>query len=146
MDARPARSADLPSLLSMMADFNEHERIPFDEATFTPRLEQLLKDAELGGAVIFALDGKDVGYAIVTYGFDLEYGGKDAFLTELWIVPSERRRGLGGTALAAAEELARQGGAHALHLLVRHENSSARSLYERAGYVTEPRAVMTKRL
>jgi ribosomal protein S18 acetylase RimI-like enzyme len=82
----------------------------------------------------------------VTFGFDLEYGGKDAFLTELWIVPDQRHRGLGRTALEAAEEYARQGGAHALHLLVRHDNSTARGLYQRAGYETEPRVVMTKRL
>jgi hypothetical protein len=45
----------------MMAEFNEHERIPFDEATFTPRLEQLLQDAELGGAVLFGVDGPRSG-------------------------------------------------------------------------------------
>ena len=29
-----------------------------------------------------------VGYAIATFGFDLEYGGKDAVMTELWIDPA----------------------------------------------------------
>jgi len=127
-----------------MEDFNAGESIAFDRALFRPRLERLLADPGLGRVLVFEVDGDPSGYAIVTWGYDLEYGGRDAFLTEFYVRPDHRRRGIGRQALAAAEEAARSGGAHALHLLVRHENAEAQRLYGRAGYRTEPRAVMTK--
>jgi ribosomal protein S18 acetylase RimI-like enzyme len=96
--------------------------------------------------LVFEVDAKAAGYAIVTWGYDLEYGGRDAFLTELFVRPAQRGRGIGHQALAAAEDAARAGGAHALHLLVRHDNAEALRLYDRAGYRTEARAVMTKDL
>ena len=144
--ARAATAADLPEILEMMADFNLGESIPFDRALFRPRLERLAGDAGLGRVVVFEVDGKVSGYGIVTWGYDLEYGGRDAFLTELFVEARHRRRGIGRLALAAAEDAARSGGAHALHLLVRHDNREALRLYDRAGYRTEPRVVMTRAL
>ena len=144
--ARPATPGDLADILEMMADFNLGEEIPFDRAVFQPRLLRLVADPALGRVLVFEVDAKAAGYAIVTWGYDLEYGGRDAFLTELFVRPAQRGRGIGHQALAAAEDAARSGGAHALHLLVRHENAEALRLYDRAGYRTEPRAVMTKDL
>jgi ribosomal protein S18 acetylase RimI-like enzyme len=142
--ARLAAREDLPAILPMMEEFNAEEAIPFDRMVFTPRLERLVSDPGLGKVLLFETDGQPCGYAIVTWGYDLEYGGRDSFLTELFVVPAHRDRGMGKLALAAAEEAARSGGAHAVHLLVRHENAQAIRLYQRAGYRTEPRAVMTK--
>jgi ribosomal protein S18 acetylase RimI-like enzyme len=144
--ARGAGAEDLAAILEMMEDFNAEESIAFDRAVFQPRLERLVGDPGLGRVLVFEVDGNPSGYAIVTWGYDLEYGGRDAFLTELYVRPDRRGRGIGRLALAAAEEAARSGGAHALHLLVRHENAEALRLYGRAGYRTEPRAVMTKDL
>ena|SRR5438105_2873757 len=144
--ARSATAADLPQVLEMMAAFNLGESIPFDRAVFRPRLERLAGDAGLGRLVVFEIDDEVCGYAIVTWGYDLEYGGRDAFLTELFVKAPQRGRGVGRLALAAAEDAARSGGAHALHLLVRHDNAAAIRLYDRAGYRIEPRAVMTRDL
>jgi ribosomal protein S18 acetylase RimI-like enzyme len=144
--ARTATLADAPAILEMMADFNAHEAIRFDREIFAPRLAALVADPALGGVLLFTVDDATAGYAIVTYGYDLEYGGRDAFLTELWIVESARGLGAGKLALAAAEAYARERGAHALHLLVRHDNRAARALYDRSGYTAEPRVVMTKPL
>jgi len=144
--ARGASGEDLAAVLEMMEGFNAEESIPFDREVFRPRLERLVADQGLGRVLVFEVDGATAGYAIVTWGYDLEYGGRDAFLTELFVRPDRRRRGIGKQALAAAEDAARAGGAHALHLLVRHENAEALRLYGKAGFRTEPRAVMTKDL
>ena len=145
-EARTATLADAPAILEMMDYFNRHEDIAFDRDSFAPRLATLVADPTLGGALFFTVDGAAVGYAVVTYGYDLEYGGRDAFLTELFIVDGARGQGVGKRGLAAAEAYAKDGGAHALHLLVRHDNAMARALYDGAGYHAEPRVVMTKPL
>ncbi len=144
--ARPATDADVPAILTMMADFNAIEAIAFDADTFAPRLRELVKSPQLGGAILFTIDGAAAGYAIVTWGWDLEFGGRDAFLTELYVVAARRGQGVGRQGLAAAQAFARAGGAHALHLLVRHDNAPARALYDADGFVAQPRLVMTQRL
>src|SRR5205807_8979654 len=103
---RPATLADAPLILEMMHDFNRHEAIAFDRESFAPRLATLVADPTLGGALVFTVDDAAVGYAIVTFGYDLEYGGRDAFLTELFIVDAARGQGAGKRALAAAEAYA----------------------------------------
>ncbi len=144
--ARPATDEDLDAVLTMMADFNAIEAIAFDRAAFAPRLAQLAGDGALGGVLVFTVDGAPAGYAIVTWGWDLEFGGRDAFLTELYVVAARRGQGVGRAGLAAAEAFAHAGGAHALHLLVRHGNAPARALYDAAGFRTQPRLIMTKLL
>jgi ribosomal protein S18 acetylase RimI-like enzyme len=144
--AHPATDEDLPAVLTMMEDFNAIEAIPFDRAAFAPRLRQLAGDRALGGVLVFTVDGAAAGYAIVTWGWDLEFAGRDAFLTELYVVAARRGQGVGRDGLAAAEAFAQAGGAHALHLLVRHDNAPARALYDASGFATQPRLVMTKRL
>jgi ribosomal protein S18 acetylase RimI-like enzyme len=94
--------------------------------------------------LVFTVDGAVAGYAIVTWGYDLEFAGRDSFLTELYVVPAQRRRGFGRHGLAAAEALARANGAHAMHLQVRDDNARARALYEASGFVAPPRRLMTK--
>ena len=144
--ARPATEADVPTILTMMREFNAIESIAFDRESFAPRVRELVATPALGGILILTVDGALAGYAIVTFGWDLEFGGRDAFLTELFVVEERRRQGVGRQGLAAAQAFARAGGAHALHLLVRHENQPARALYDKSGFATQPRLIMTKRL
>ena len=142
--ARPATVDDVDAILTMMEDFNAIEAIPFDRTTFMPRVRALARDHTVGGILVFTVDDAIAGYAVVTWGWDLEFAGRDAFLTELYVVGARRGQGVGRAGLAAAEAYARDGGAHALHLLVRPENAPARALYDASGFKTQPRLVMTK--
>ncbi|HXU72043.1 MAG TPA: GNAT family N-acetyltransferase [Polyangia bacterium] len=144
--ARPATLADVDDILTMMEDFNAIEAIPFDRAAFAPRVRSLVGDRTVGGLIVFTVDGAVAGYAVVTWGWDLEFAGRDAFLTELYVVAARRGQGVGRAGLAAAEAFAHAGGANALHLLVRPENAPARRLYDASGWKTQPRLIMTKLL
>ena len=141
-----ATGADIPRILPMMREFNLHEGIAVDEALLVPALGKLLADATLGGLWLLEHDGRLVGYVVLTFGFDLEWAGRDAWLTELWIIPEARGGGMGRAALAAIEIEASRLGVRALHLMVRHENVEARGLYESAGFRAPPRETLTKRL
>ena len=79
-------------------------------------------------------------------GFDLEWGGRDALLTEIYVLRERRQRGLGAAALKLVEKRARAGGAKAVSLGVRPENAAALSLYRRAGYGGPTRLLLSKRL
>jgi ribosomal protein S18 acetylase RimI-like enzyme len=143
---RIAAPGDSATLLPMMAAFNAGEGIAFDAATTAAPLERLLSSPDLGLVLLFELDGQPAGYAVVTWNYDLEWGGRDAFLTELWIEPRHRGQGHGRRALAHIEESCRQSKAAALHLAVRPDNKGAVRLYETQGYKDWPRRVLSKPL
>jgi ribosomal protein S18 acetylase RimI-like enzyme len=142
---RPANLDDRMDLLPRTRALNAHEGIAIDPSELEDALDRLLRDPSLGGAWLIERDGRVIGSAIVTFGYDLEFGGRDAFLTEIWVDPPERGSGAGAEALRLLAPELRARGVHALHLGVRPENPAMR-LYERAGFVAVPRVLMTQRL
>lgn len=144
-EIRPATTNDAHALLPMIRGLFADESIPWDEARTRPVLVRLLGDASLGRVTIAIADGVACGYAIVTWGFDLEYGGRDAFLTEIWVEPEHRACGLGGRLLEAVQSAAREAGAGAVHLQVRPENPAQR-LYLRSGFGASPRLFLSRTL
>ena len=142
---RLATVDDVPALLPRTRALNAHEAIAIGDAELEGALRALLADASLGGAWLVEDAGAVIGYAIVTYGYDLEFAGRDAYLTELWIDEPARGQGAGRAALALLPDELRARGVHALHLQVRPENPAVR-LYERSGFVKSPRWIMTRRL
>ena len=131
---RMATSSDVPALLDLMEDFNALEQIPWSRVTCAPALARLLGDPSLGFVGWLVREEARVGYVVLTWGYDLEWSGRDAFLTEIYLVPTARGKGLGALAIAEVERVAREHGARALHLMVRPENTVAVRMYERAGY------------
>ena len=141
MTFRRATPDDLPSLIAMQRSFYSDEGYPFDETTAAEAMRALISDASLGRVMI----AEDAAYLVVTFGYSLEFGGRDAFVDELYVLPAARGRGLGTAALALAEELCREAGVRALHLEVEFENREAKRLYARSGYYEHTRHLMTKR-
>jgi ribosomal protein S18 acetylase RimI-like enzyme len=143
---RRARPTDLEGLLPLMAAFNRADRIPFQRTHVIAGLRKLLRAPELG-VVMVAESGRRLdGYAIGTFGFDLEFAGPDAFLTELFVRPATRGEGLGARLLDAVMAALGRAGARAVTLLVRPGNKAARRLYARAGFAVTPRLAMVRRL
>lgn len=143
---RPATATDVPALLDMMEDFNRIEQIPWQRTSGEAPLRTLIGSPDLGMVGLCTRDGSPAGYFILTWGFDLEWGGRDAFLTELYLRPELRGLRLGEPALQAALALAREHGARAIHLMVRTDNEPALRLYRRAGFLAPPRVLLTRPL
>jgi ribosomal protein S18 acetylase RimI-like enzyme len=142
---RIAGEADVDVLLPRMRAFNGLEGIEIAAVAHVAGLRTLLASPEFGGVWIVERDGLLIGYAVVTYGYDLEFGGRDSFLTEIWIDAAARNRGAGAATLEHLAAELRGRGVQALHLQVRRDSPALR-LYERSGFVASPRMVMTRRL
>lgn len=143
---RIAGEQDIAVLLTMMEPFNALELTPWDAGAKERALRTLLADQSLGVVGLLLAAEGPVGYFVVTWGYDLEWDGRDAFLTELFLEPRVRGQGLGSQAMTHVEAIAREHGARALHLMVRHENLVARRLYASHGYVSPPRTFLSKQL
>jgi ribosomal protein S18 acetylase RimI-like enzyme len=143
---RPVSAADFPVLLAHMSELYAQDKIPFDPARARAALSGLVADPTLGRALGIWLDGTIVGYVILTFGYSLEYGGRDAFIDELFISEPFRNQGLGTAAIEFAANLCRSEAIQALHLEVDHTNPRAHALYRRAGFEDHERHLMTRRL
>jgi len=119
---------------------------PVDEPAAHRALLELLAFPALGRAWLIEADGRPVGYVALTLGFSLEYGGRDAFVDELFVQPGYRRRGFGRAALAFAVEEASRLGVQAVHLEVERANPAAHDLYRSLGFGGNDRLLLTRRL
>lgn len=145
---RRARIDDGDALVALQREFYVEDRILHAPAN-ARALRRLLRTPAAGGIwVIETMDGrrrKLEGYIVLTIGYSLERGGRDAFIDELFVRAERRGRGLGAQAVAIAEAGARRRGVRAVHLEVDHTNERARRLYERVGFSLRQRyQLMTK--
>lgn len=141
---RSASPSDTEPLLAMMRDFYELEHIEFAEADARPALAQILSDESLGRVWLIESGPERAGYLVLTFGFSLEFKGRDAFVDELYLRAEFRGRGYGRRALEVAEVACRELGVRALHLEVERANATGHELYRRFGFKAHDRHLMTK--
>lgn len=88
--------------------------------------------------------GERLGFLLVLYDVPDEVTLTDqAFIAYMAVEPSARGTGIGRALLEATEQRARTHGLRYVSLMVTDENTPARTLYERAGFVPE-RRMLTK--
>ncbi|MFT3697130.1 MAG: GNAT family N-acetyltransferase [Kofleriaceae bacterium] len=142
---RLASIADAQILLPRSRALQEHEGIEISDAKLLAALRVMLEQPDLGCVFVIEMDSRDVGYAFLSYSFDLEFGGREAWLTEIYIDDSVRGYGAGTFAIQAIEQELKARGVLAVHLQVRADNPALR-LYQRMGFHEVPRLIMSKRL
>jgi predicted GNAT family N-acyltransferase len=121
IEVRPARGPD-----EVEAALALRYRVFCEEQGVTLAADQDGRDPEALHLVAFA-DGRLAGTC------RLLFDGDTARLGRMAVERDARGRGIGAAILAAAERDARAAGAGRIRL---HAQTAARSLYERAGYVT----------
>ncbi|MBA2564208.1 MAG: GNAT family N-acetyltransferase [Gemmatimonadetes bacterium] len=141
---QPARPADLELLLELMREFYAHERLTFAPAVARRALRALLLDRGLGRAWVIRDAGEIAGYAVLTFGYSLEFHGRDAFLDELYVREPHRGRGIGTRVLAVLARACRAAGVDALHLEVDRTNTRAQAFYRAWGFRDHDRHLMTR--
>lgn len=141
-----AARKDLTQLLAFMREFYHEAGYPFDEEKARRVMAELLADPAWGRVVLLGWDGEAVGYLVVTFGYSLEYHGRDAFIDEIYLRPVHRGRGIGTAAMRLAEQICREEGVRALHLEVERDNERALRVYREQGFEDHDRFLMTKRL
>jgi GNAT superfamily N-acetyltransferase len=134
---RTATVADAAVVADLLDRFNrEYETPTPGPAVLAARLERLLSNHN----VVALLAGDPaVGLALLTLRPNVWSAGSVALLDELYVVPVERRCGIGTALLQAAEQECRQRGSELLEINVDGEDADARRFYERHGYANHER-------
>lgn len=140
MKLRPATPEDTGTLLPLMRAYHEFEGIEATDAERRATIEPLLAEQEnLGRVWLIETSGVTAGYIALCYGYSIEFGGRDAFVDEFFIVEAERGRGLGRRALEQVKREAARAGVRALHLEVARGNTAAKRFYGKAGFQSRER-------
>ena len=94
----------------------------------------LVTDRSLGRAWFIEVDDKMGGYAMLTFGFDIEAGGKLGVITDFFLAEENRDQGFGKQILKLIEDESRALGCRALELFVTNKNARAKKLYSNFGF------------
>src|SRR4030095_13969582 len=141
---RHATDADADLLLAMMREYYTYDGHAFDEPRARVALLTFLREPSFGRAWLICDQQTAVGYVVLTFGYSLEYLGRDAFIDELYLRESHRGRGWGRKTLDFVEEQARISAVRSIPLKGVRRNDTAKEVYRRAGYVDHEHFLMTK--
>ena len=137
---RPCGPKDHATVLKLAVAYYRFDKIPYELRSLTKGLDTLLRNFSLGQAWLMECHKKPVGYAVLTYNFDLEYGGLEGMLMDLYVDKHYRNRGVGSLALYEIEDFCRERGIRAIELQVLHRNKAAEAFYCKAGFRVLPGA------
>jgi GNAT superfamily N-acetyltransferase len=119
-----------------MRAFSEEVLAPLSASHIETALVPLLEDATIGD--VFVVEEERIfGYLVITWGWGIESGGREALIDEIFVVPENRGQGLASALVSAALEKATALNTKAVFLETEAANPESRSLYERLGFKVE---------
>jgi GNAT superfamily N-acetyltransferase len=136
---RPAEPRDDEAIIRMSVALNDEDPgpNPVPPEHMMQTLRVLRASPERGRLIVLELDGRPCGYTLLMKYWSNELGGEVCTVDELYVAPEYRGR---GHALNLLETIAAKSApwtidAVALALETTPDNTRARRLYERAGFV-----------
>ncbi|MGK4566971.1 GNAT family N-acetyltransferase [Flavobacterium sp. 3HN19-14] len=126
----------------MMQDFYAIDGYPIDPEKSKRLFEEFISNENLGKSWLIYEAEKIVGYTILTFLFNFEYGGKIAFIDELYLTEASRGKGIGKKAMQFIKDEAAKLSLKLLYLEVEPHNSDAQMLYLAAGFELHNRNIM----
>ena len=118
----------------MMQDFYAIDNYPIDIEVSKKLFEEFISNENLGKAFLICQSDKErnsevIGYVILTFIFSFEYGGRIAFLDELYILEKFRGKGIGKQTIDFIKQQATQLNVKMIYLEVENHNVNAQKLY-----------------
>ena len=131
---RSATRADVPTILGLIRGIAEYERLSHEvEAT-----EPLLHEHGFGRrrvfeAILAEREGRALGFALYFFTFSTFTGRPTLYLEDLFVLPEERRGGIGSRLLSRLAQIAVERDCGRMEWSVLDWNTPARDLYFKLG-------------
>ena len=126
---KPLEITDISTITQMMQDFYAIDNYPIDVEVAKNLFQEFISNEHLGKSWLIYSENEIVGYIILTYIFSFEYGGKIAFLDELFIKETARGKGFGKEAIQFIQREVPKLSLKLLYLEVEPHNENAQKLY-----------------
>lgn len=108
---------------------------PVDKQVDINTFEELMRSDEYLECYFINIDGKDVGYVLLSKSFSSEVGGRIVWVEEILVLPEYRSKGIGAEVLRSIERLIPY---TRLRLEVEPDNERAKKLYKSVGFEELP--------
>lgn len=125
-----AGSQDFDVLVALIREFYAVDGHVYDPARVRASLPALLESDRYGA--VWKVGDPAVGYVIMTWGYSLESGGREALVDEFYL--RERGRGLGTAVMQQVLEDCRGRGFTRVFLETERANTRVRGFYQRLGF------------
>ena len=126
---KPLEIADILIITQMMQDFYAIDNYPMDVEVAKKLFQEFISNEHLGKSWLIYSENEIVGYIILTFIFSFEYGGKIAFVDELFIKETARGKGFGKEAIQFIQQEVPKLSLKLLYLEVEPHNENAQKLY-----------------
>jgi ribosomal protein S18 acetylase RimI-like enzyme len=133
---RRVDAAEAERVAPLFALYREFYGKQYDEAVAADFLRTRLEREE-SVVLVAEQGGEEVGFTQLYPGFSSVSAAPVWVLNDLYVLEQARGSGAAPALMEHAEQLARAAGAVALQLETARDNTRARRLYERQGYVVE---------
>lgn len=126
---KPLEITDISIITQMMQDFYAIDNYPMNIEVAKNLFQEFISNEHLGKSWLIYSENEIVGYIILTFIFSFEYGGKIAFVDELFIKETARGKGFGKEAIQFIQQEVPKLSLKLLYLEVEPHNENAQKLY-----------------
>lgn len=141
---KTATNSDRNLLLTLTKEFYQIEHLTYNVEVLNKCFAEIFTSDNLAIIWIIYANLEPAGYLVLTFGYSLEFHGRDALIDEFYIRENYRSLGIGKQSLEFVITACKNAGIKAVHLEVSHENNRAKTIYQKAGFVEHDRYFMTK--
>ena len=135
-------TSQIATITKMMQDFYAIDNYPIDIEVSKKLFSEFLSNENLGKSYLIYSEDEIVGYIILTFIFSFEYGGKIAFLDELYINETARGKGIGKLAIPFVKQQCEELNVKLIYLEVENHNENAQKLYLANDFVIHNRKLL----
>ncbi len=131
---RPATPNDVPTILTLIRELAEYEKLAHQVQATEPLLHEALFGSQPACEVLMAEMGSDtVGYALYFHNFSTFVGRKGLYLEDIYVRPERRGAGIGRALLSALAGIALERNCGRMEWSVLDWNESAIRFYRSLG-------------
>lgn len=127
--------ADLDALMRLGERYCAADHADWVPERARAAFEPLLDDDRHGVVLVVDLGGEVIGYAVLTWGWSIEAGGRESLLDEMYV--DLQGRGHGSALIEAVAATAQQHGAVRVFLETEAANAAARDFWLKRGFELE---------
>lgn len=134
-------------VLSLMQRYHVERDLPYDDNHRATTVAPLLDSSPFGAVWLIGPTRAPLGYVLVTFGWSVPYGGMVGWVSEVFIRPSVRGRGIGTEVLHAIAVSLGKAGVLALHVQLDQDDDRAAAFCAKVGFSKDnPALLMTDKL